>query len=51
MVVRREKGIFTAKLEEKDKLVFELIPWSLNFIGKFSGEDTSAYISYNDKLY
>ncbi|WP_069469842.1 hypothetical protein [Candidatus Marithrix sp. Canyon 246] len=44
-----EKGIFTAKLEEKAKLVFELIPWSLNFIGKFSGEDTSAYISYNYK--
>jgi len=44
-----EKGIFTAKLEEKAKLVFELIPWSLNFIGKFSGEDTNAYITYNYK--
>jgi hypothetical protein len=44
-----EKGIFTAKLEEKEKLVFELIPWSINFLGMFSGEDTSGYITYNYK--
>jgi hypothetical protein len=44
-----EKGLFTAKLEEKDKLVFEVILSSLKFLGMFSGKDTSDYITYSQK--
>jgi hypothetical protein len=43
------KGIFDAQLAEKAKLVFELIPWSINFKDMFDGEDTSGYILYHSK--
>ncbi|WP_216092589.1 hypothetical protein, partial [Candidatus Marithrix sp. Canyon 246] len=43
------KGIFDAQLQEKTKLVFELIPWSINFKDKFNGDDTSGYILYDYK--
>ena len=32
------KGIFDVQLEEKTKLVFELIPWSINFKNTFDGK-------------
>ncbi|WP_069473726.1 BspA family leucine-rich repeat surface protein, partial [Candidatus Marithrix sp. Canyon 246] len=41
------KGIFDAQLQEKTKLVFELIPWSINFKNTFNGENTSGYILYD----
>ncbi len=41
------KGIFDAQLQEKTKLVFELIPWSINFKDMFEGKDTSGYINYH----
>lgn len=41
-----KKGIFDAQLQEKTKLVFELIPWSINFKNTFDGENTSGYILY-----
>jgi hypothetical protein len=41
------KGIFDAQLQEKTKLVFELIPWSINFKNMFEGKDTSGYILYH----
>jgi len=44
-----EKGLFTAKLQEKNKLVFEVILSSLKFLGMFSGKDTSDYITYSQK--
>jgi phage protein U len=43
------KGIFDVQLEEKTKLVFELIPWSINFKNIFNGENTSDYILYDHK--
>jgi hypothetical protein len=43
------KGIFDAQLAEKTKLVFELIPWSINFKNMFEGEETSGYILYHHK--
>jgi hypothetical protein len=43
------KGIFDAQLQEKTKLVFELIPWSINFKNTFNGENTSGYILYDHK--
>ncbi len=43
------KGIFDAQLEEKTKLVFELIPWSINFKNTFAGKDTNGYILYDYK--
>jgi hypothetical protein len=43
------KGIFDAQLAEKTKLVFELIPWSINFKSMFEGEETSGYILYHHK--
>jgi len=43
------KGIFDAQLQEKTKLVFELIPWSINFKNTFDGENTSGYILYDYK--
>jgi Cu/Zn superoxide dismutase len=44
-----EKGLFTAKLQEKDKLVFEVILSSLKFLGMFSGKDVNDYITYSQK--
>jgi hypothetical protein len=44
-----KKGIFDAQLQEKTKLVFELIPWSINFKNMFDGDDTSGYILYDYK--
>lgn len=44
-----EKGLFTAKLQEKNKLVFEVILSSLKFLGMFSGKDTNDYITYSQK--
>ena len=43
------KGIFEVQLEEKTKLVFELIPWSINFKDMFEGKETSGYILYDYK--
>jgi len=43
------KGIFYVQLEEKTKLVFEFIPWSINFKNTFNGNDTSGYILYDYK--
>jgi hypothetical protein len=43
------KGIFDVQLEEKTKLVFELIPWSINFKNTFDGKNTSGYILYDHK--
>jgi hypothetical protein len=43
------KGIFDVQLEEKTKLVFELIPWSINFKNIFDGKNTSGYILYDHK--
>jgi phage protein U len=43
------KGIFDVQLQEKTKLVFELIPWSINFKNTFNGENTSDYILYDHK--
>jgi hypothetical protein len=43
------KGFFDAQLQEKTKLVFELIPWSINFKNTFDGENTSGYILYDYK--
>jgi len=43
------KGIFDAQLQEKTKLVFELIPWSINFKNIFDGKNTSGYIFYDHK--
>ncbi len=43
------QGIFDAQLQEKTKLVFELIPWSINFKNMFEGEETSGYILYDHK--
>ena len=44
-----EKGLFTTKLQEKDKLVFEVILSSLKFLGMFSGKDANDYITYSQK--
>jgi hypothetical protein len=41
------KGIFDAQLQEKTKLVFELIPWSINFKDMFEGKDISGYILHH----
>ncbi len=43
------KGIFDVQLQEKTKLVFELIPWSINFKGMLEGKNTSGYILYDYK--
>jgi hypothetical protein len=43
------KGIFDVQLEEKTKLVFELIPWSITNKNMFDGENTSGYILYDSK--
>ncbi|WP_069472945.1 hypothetical protein [Candidatus Marithrix sp. Canyon 246] len=43
------QGIFDAQLQEKTKLVFELIPWSINFKNMFDGKNTSGYILYDHK--
>jgi hypothetical protein len=43
------KGIFDAQLQEKTKLVFELIPWSITNKNMFNGDDTSGYILYDHK--
>jgi hypothetical protein len=43
------KGIFDAQLQEKTKLVFELIPWSITNKNMFNGDNTSGYILYDHK--
>jgi hypothetical protein len=43
------KGIFDAQLQEKNKLIFELIPWSITNKNMFNGDDTSGYILYDHK--
>uniref|UniRef100_UPI00114D10BC hypothetical protein n=1 Tax=Candidatus Marithrix sp. Canyon 246 TaxID=1827136 RepID=UPI00114D10BC len=43
------KGIFDVQLQEKTKLIFELIPWSINFKNTFNGDDASGYILYDHK--
>ncbi len=44
-----KKGIFDVQLEEKTKLVFQVIPWSINVKGTLEGENTSGYILYHHK--
>ncbi len=43
------KGIFDAQLQEKTKLVFQLIASSIKFKGIFEGKNTSGYILYDYK--
>ena len=44
---KENKGIFDIQLQEKNKWVFELIPWSVNLKSMFDGENTSSYILYD----
>ncbi|WP_171900410.1 hypothetical protein, partial [Candidatus Marithrix sp. Canyon 246] len=44
-----KKGIFDVQLEEKTKLVFQVIPWSINVKGTLEGENISGYILYHHK--
>jgi alpha-tubulin suppressor-like RCC1 family protein len=44
-----EKAIFEAELENKGKLRFELLPWSLKLVKMYNNKDTTKYIRYKSK--